>query len=460
MKANLLSVSLLIHVALTLQAQPQTNAAAAGQAAWRQGVFTDLPAALGNAAKQQGRVAVAFSTDPLDDHSLIAQVYGAKEVRDWAYSNNITLALIEFPNAETSGFAAAKADFVEVTRQNKVAGSRTWLFFNANGKPIGRLCKEDVVRANENGVFTNKCEPDQWLRQAEIALQGHRPAPLPQPANAQAGWYARFGGKGWTGRRTIKGDEGAMNYTLFVPQGLVEEKKYPLVIWLHGGGRFDGNEIADDDAVHLSVAASRADAPAFVLIPSAIGGQNWTGAPGVGSSSEQITEPSPTMKLIARLIQTLPRSYAIDTNKVIVMGESGGAFGCWGLLQFYPDRFCGAVINSGGADPAKTSGLGKQRIWIIHGAKDEIVPVYRSEEMFEAVTKFRGQEPLVRPDGDWIKAADAADTIRFWKHSQCGHVPSFDYEAALDWVLHRQRTISTRRPAAFKDVSFGEFSEC
>src|SRR2546422_11372087 len=98
----------------------------------------------------------------------------------------------------------------------------------------------------------------------------------------------------------------------FSSAGLVKKKKCPLMIWLHGGVRSDGNELADEDAVHLSVAASRSGQQAFLLIPSAIGGQNWTRAPGSGNG--QITEPSPTMKLIARLLEVLPQSSAIDTN--------------------------------------------------------------------------------------------------------------------------------------------------
>ena len=96
------------------------------------------------------------------------------------------------------------------------------------------------------------------------------------------------------------------------------------------------------------------------------------------------------------------------------------------------------MINSGSADPARTSGLDKQRIWVVHGEKDQIIPVQRSEEIFEALIKSRGQEPRVRTEGNWVKAADDADTIRFWKHSQSGHVPSFDYQTALDWVLHKE----------------------
>ena len=50
----------------------------------------------------------------------------------------------------------------------------------------------------------------------------------------------------------------------------------------------------------------------------------------------------------------------------------------------------------------------------------------------------RGQEPRAETDGDWLKTADKADTIRLWKHSRSGHVPTFDYQAALDWALHNQ----------------------
>ena len=152
-------------------------------------------------------------------------------------------------------------------------------------------------------------------------------------------------------------------------------------------------------------------------------------------ASSATGKSSPAMKFIVRLVDTLPNTCNIDRRRVIVMGESGGAFGSWLLLQSFPERFLGGIINSGGGDATKVDGLGKQRIWIFHGEKDEIVPIARDQEMFEALMRSRGQQPHVVTEGDWVKASDDADMIRFWKHTQSGHVPAVDYKAAINWVL-------------------------
>jgi predicted peptidase len=225
-----------------------------------------------------------------------------------------------------------------------------------------------------------------------------------------------------------------MNYTLFTPANLLSGKKYPLLIWLHGGGSSSGDEIADEDAVSLSASASEVGNEKFLLIPSAPIRQAW-GGPRLSGASRATRESSPAMKFIVRLVDTLPNTCNIDRRRVIVMGESGGAFGSWLLLQSFPERFLGGIINSGGGDATKVDTLVKQRIWIFHGEKDEIVPIARDQEMFAALMRSRGQQPLVVTEGDWVKASDDADMIRFWKHTQSGHVPAVDYKAAIDWVL-------------------------
>ena len=322
----------------------------------------------------------------------------------------------------------------ELTRQFKIAGWRTWVALDATGRELGRFSKEDVFRSDNEGNAINRPDPDVWLHQAERAIKGEPLQPLEKPASPKETWYARFGGKGWTGKRTVSGAEGAMNYTLFTPANLLSGKKYPLLIWLHGGGSSSGDEIADEDAVSLSASASEVGNEKFLLIPSAPVRQAWRG-PRVSGASSATGESSPAMKFIVRLVDTLPNTCNIDRRRVIVMGESGGAFGSWLLLQSFPERFLGGIINSGGGDATKVDTLVKQRIWIFHGEKDEIVPIARDQEMFEALMRSRGQQPHVVTEGDWVKASDDADMIRFWKHTQSGHVPAVDYKAAINWVL-------------------------
>jgi dienelactone hydrolase len=429
MRAKFCAIASLIVTASLLDAQAQPAQLTEGSG-WRRGVLTDLTGAFEAATKQRGLVVVCFSSDPVTDNSAVAQVFGANEIRDWTKQEKVVPVLVEFAKARTPGVQEARARFVELTRQYQVAGSLTWLFLDASGKETGRFGPEDFLTADTRGDMADQCDPRVWLKQATSILKNGRPTALPDPVKEPT-WYARFGGQGWTGKRTIIGEEGAMNYTLHVPKSIVKGRKYPLIVWLHGGVRSDGNEISDADAVHLGAVASAPGKTAFLLVPSAIAGQSWKSAPaGAGSPL-----PSPSMMLIAKLLDTLPQSYDIDVGRVIVMGESGGANGSWALLQYYPDRFAGAVINSGGGEPAKVDRLVKQRIWIIHGEKDQIIPVGKDEEMFKAVMQIRSGELRVLTEDDWVKTADTADTIRFWKHTQSGHVPAFDYAAGLDWVM-------------------------
>lgn len=435
MKAIIVALLLLLPASSLLRAQttapPVTEPVATG---WRKGLLTDIPAAFDIAKKQRGGVLVCFSGDFLADTSFAAQVFQSKKIGEWAAEKKLTLALIEYPRPGAPDPEEAKARFYELTRQFKIAGWRTWVVLDATGRELGRFSKEDVFRSDNDGNVVNRGDLDIWLQQAERAINGQPPQLLEKPASPKETWYARFGGKGWTGKRTVSGAEGAMNYTLFTPANLLSGKKYPLLIWLHGGGSSSGDEIADADAVGLSASASDVGSEKFLLVPSAPVRQVWRG-PRLSGASSATGESSPAVKFIVRLVDSLPNTCNIDRSRVIVMGESGGAFGSWLLLQSFPDRFLGGIINSGGGDATKVDALLKKRIWIFHGEKDEIVPIARDQEMFEALMRSRGQRPHVVTEGDWVKASDNADTIRFWKHTQSGHVPAVDYKAAINWVL-------------------------
>lgn len=435
MKTPIVALLLLCSASSLLHAQtkapPATEQVPTG---WRKGLLTDIRAAFDVAKKRQGGVLVCFSGDFLADTSFAAQVFQSKKIRDWATEKKLTLALIEFPRPGAADPEKGKARFYELTRQFKIAGWRTWVALDTTGGELGRFSKEDVFRSDNDGNVVNHGDLDIWLRQAERAMHGQPPQPLEKPESPKETWYARFGGKGWTGKRTVSGAEGAMNYTFFTPTNLLSGKKYPLLIWLHGGGSSSGDEIADADAVSLSASASDVGNEKFLLIPSAPVRQVWRG-PRLSGASSVTGESSPAMKFIVRLVDTLPDTCNIDRKRVIVMGESGGAFGSWLLLQSFPERFWGGIINSGGGDATKVDTLLKKRLWIFHGEKDQIVPIARDQEMFEALMKSRGQQPHVVTEGDWVKSSDDADTTRFWKHSQSGHVPAVDYRAAINWVL-------------------------
>jgi predicted peptidase len=66
-----------------------------------------------------------------------------------------------------------------------------------------------------------------------------------------------------------------------------------------------------------------------------------------------------------------------------------GGFGTWSIIQKYPDKFAAAAPICGGGDVAMAKlRLTKIPIWVFHGAKDNVVPLYKSEEMVNVARSF------------------------------------------------------------------------
>src|SRR5262245_40440273 len=115
-------------------------------------------------------------------------------------------------------------------------------------------------------------------------------------------------------------------YRLFVPVGHDKRKKYPLVIWLHGGGSAgDDNvgQISLDNKLgtHFWTRKENQDKhPAFVLAPQSTGG--WDSNAETGLSSE--------LKLVLEILEVVRKDYSIDPNRIYVAGQSNGGIGAWG----------------------------------------------------------------------------------------------------------------------------------
>ena len=92
------------------------------------------------------------------------------------------------------------------------------------------------------------------------------------------------------------------------------------------------------------------------------------------------------------LIDHTLASQAVDKNRVTLTGLSMGGFGTWGLLAAHPDLAAAAVPICGGGDPTKAASFKHVPIHCYHGAKDNVVPQKKSDEMIEAL-KAAGGKP-------------------------------------------------------------------
>lgn len=219
--------------------------------------------------------------------------------------------------------------------------------------------------------------------------------------------------------KIYKGSQGrTMPYRLYVPDNYDKQKKYPLVLYLHGGGgRGDDNlkqiEGGNGYIVDLLIARStQAKNPSIVLIPQ---------SPGEGWVDYDSITPTKYLSLVLDLIKEIETSYSIDTQRRYVLGQSMGGFGTFAIITLQPRMFAAALPVCGGGDESKAKDIAHIPIWAFHGELDESVKVERSRNMVAALTKAGGKPKYTEYKGEghliWSKVVQEPELLP-WMFSQ------------------------------------------
>lgn len=221
--------------------------------------------------------------------------------------------------------------------------------------------------------------------------------------------------------RNSKGE--TMPYRLFVPPGYDKKKKYPLVLWLHGGaGRGNDNlkQISGGNTIGSHVwtkPENQSKHPCFVIAPQCPANEMW--------ATLDKAKPTDQLRLVWELLEELHRTFSFDHNRRYVTGQSLGGFGTWSLISHHPGRFAAAIPVCGGGDESEASKLIKTPIWAFHGDDDQAVRVERSRKMIAAI-KLAGGAP------------------KYTEYKYTGHViwdRVYNEAELLPWVFAQKRTL-------------------
>jgi len=211
-------------------------------------------------------------------------------------------------------------------------------------------------------------------------------------------------------------------YRLFTPQNYDPKQKYPLVLYLHGGGgrgtdnlkQIDGGNGYLIDLFTSNETQSRY--ASFVVAPQSPMQEGWI-------ESDSIT-PTRQLRLVFEMISELQRSFSIDSARLYVAGQSMGGLGTFAIISEYPKLFAAGVPLCGGGDESKVARLVSTPIWAFHGAKDESVPVTRSRNIVAAINKAGGKVKYTEyTDVDhlvWPKVVKETELLP-WLFSQQRH---------------------------------------
>ena len=154
-----------------------------------------------------------------------------------------------------------------------------------------------------------------------------------------------------------------MRYSLFVPRGYDKSKKYPLMVALHGLGSTDSGIMRYPGLTRLAQQHGY-----IVVAPMGYNSSGWYGIRRgrTGELSE---------KDVMNVLGIIRKEFAIDSNRIYLMGHSMGGGGTWHLGMKYPDIWA-ALAPVAPAPPRNINDLTKIKhmpVIVVCGDKDGLV---------------------------------------------------------------------------------------
>ncbi len=210
------------------------------------------------------------------------------------------------------------------------------------------------------------------------------------------------------------------------PLSLNAEKKYPVIVSLHGGGGRgkDNEKQLKDWNSQLSEEQRRRDHPCYVIAPQA--NQLWN---------------ADHLRKIKALISTLP---SVDMNRIYILGHSMGGHGTYIFIQLDPDFFAAAAPSAGSGlkstepfiDPPKIKDV---PIWAFHGNEDSVCPIEKDQEVFDEMKQIGGNMKLTIWQGDNHGVSGkfipgSRNGVTYTSNDRCDHEPHF-----LTWLFAQSK---------------------
>ncbi len=181
-----------------------------------------------------------------------------------------------------------------------------------------------------------------------------------------------------------------LNYLLFLPNDYKkEEKKWPLLIFLHGAGECGDNlELVKVHGPPKLCEKKPEDFPFIIASPQA----------AKPMSDAPLVERWETRQL-SQFLDHLQKEFAVDTDRVYLTGLSMGGFGTFRWAAHEPQRFAAIVPICGGGWPHYGRYLKDVPTWIFHGDKDAAVPLKYSQDLADSIRQAGGDPKLTVYEG-------------------------------------------------------------
>jgi predicted peptidase len=197
--------------------------------------------------------------------------------------------------------------------------------------------------------------------------------------------------------RTVTVNGVQYGYRLYIPPNRKAGEKLPVMLYLHGSNRRGNDNQSQVGDLYENIKGFPDNWRFIVVIPQCRKDLFWAGPM--------------TDQALAALDQTI-KEFSGDEDRLYLAGYSMGGFGAWQTAITYPDKFAAIIPVAGGVEPigepserertllskqvtavasapdvfaAYADVLKDKAIWIVHGEKDESIPVEQARKMAAAL---------------------------------------------------------------------------
>ncbi len=194
------------------------------------------------------------------------------------------------------------------------------------------------------------------------------------------------------------------DYYLYFPENyeVDSEEKFPLLLFLHGGGESGDSLVAVKRNGPPKLIARGKQFPFLILAPQNPHKRKWWNTAAV-----------------IQLLDNIITEHNVDTKRVYLTGLSRGGGAAWEMVVQYPEKFAALAVVCGMTPLPYASWIDKKMpIWVFHGEEDKSIPISESETMVDRLLSMGYDVQFTKYPGvghdSWIQAYNTEELYEWF----------------------------------------------